>query len=54
MHITQLVRLMSIFAAGTRLACFLAVAMSFAASARTILVPALPVSPYADTEVSRV
>ena len=45
---------MSIFAAGTRLACFLAVAMSFAASARTILVPALPVSPYADTEVSRV
>ena len=41
-----------LWSAGTRIACFLAVAMPFAALARTILVPTQPVSPYLDTEVS--
>ena len=41
-----------LWTAGTRIACFLAVAMPFAALARTILVPTQPVSPYLDTEVS--
>ena len=44
--------MMRLWTAGTRIACFLAVTMPFAASARTILVPAQPVSPFADTEVS--
>ena len=41
-----------LWTAGTRIACFLTVAMPFAALARTILVPTQPVSPYLDTEVS--
>ena len=52
MDIAMFARMMRLWTAGTRIACFLAVAMPFAASARTILVPAQPVSPYADTEVS--
>ena len=44
--------MMRLWTAGTRIACFLAVTMPFAASARTILVPAQPESPFADTEVS--
>lgn len=45
-------RMVRLWTAGTRIACFLAVAMPFAALARTILVPTQPVSPYLDTEVS--
>ena len=45
-------RMVRLWTAGTRMACFLAVAMPFAALARTILVPTQPVSPYLDTEVS--
>ncbi len=45
-------RIVRLWTAGTRIACFLAVAMPFAALARTILVPTQPVSPYLDTEVS--
>ena len=45
-------RMVRLWSAGTRIACFLAVAMPFAALARTILVPTQPVSPYLDTEVS--
>ena len=42
---------MRLWEAGTRIMCLLAVMMPFAAFARTIVVPAQPVSPYADTEV---
>ena len=45
-------RMVRLWTAGARMACFLAVAMPFAALARTILVPTQPVSPYLDTEVS--
>ena len=45
-------RMVRLWTAGTRMACFLAVAMPFAALARTILVPTQPLSPYLDTEVS--
>ncbi len=43
---------MRLWEAGTRIMCLLAVMMPFAAFARTIVVPAQPVSPYADTEAS--
>ena len=52
MDFAMFARMMRLWTAGTRIACFLAVAMPFAAFARTILVPTQPVSPYADTEVS--
>ena len=45
-------RMVRLWTAGTRMACFLAVAMPFSALARTILVPTQPVSPYLDTEVT--
>jgi len=45
-------RMVRLWTAGTRMACFLAVAMPFAALARTILVPTQPMSPYLDTEVT--
>jgi len=45
-------RMVRLWTAGTRIASFLAVVMPFAALARTILVPAMPASPFADTEVS--
>ena len=45
-------RMVRLWTAGTRIACFLAVVMPFSALARTILVPTQPVSPYLDTEVS--
>lgn len=45
-------RMVRLWTAGTRMACFLAVVMPFSALARTILVPTQPVSPYLDTEVS--
>ena len=43
---------MRLWTAGTRIMCLLAVMMPFAAFARTIVVSALPESPFADTEVS--
>ena len=52
MDIAMPARMMRLWTAGTRIACFLAVIMPFAVFARTILVPPQPVSPYLDTEVS--
>jgi len=52
MDIAMPARMMRLWAARTRIACFLAVIMPFAVFARTILVPPQPVSPYLDTEVS--
>ena len=52
MDIAMPTRMMRLWTARTRIACFLAVVMPFAVFARTLLVPTLPVSPYADTEVS--
>ena len=52
MEIAMSALMLRLCTAGTRIACFLAVIMPFAAFARTILVPAQPVSPFADTEVS--
>ena len=44
--------MMRLWTAGTRIACFLAAIMPFSVFARTIVVPAQPESPFADTEVS--
>ena len=52
MDIAMPAQFMRLWTAGTRIVCLLAVAMPFAASARTIVVPPQTVSPYADTEVS--
>ena len=52
MDIAMSARMMRLWAARTRIACFFAVIMPFAVFARTILVPPQPVSPYLDTEVS--
>ena len=52
MDIAMPTRMMRLWTARTRIACFLAVVMPFAVFARTLLVPTQPVSPYADTEVS--
>ena len=52
MDIAMPARMMRLWTARTRIACFLALAMPSAAFARTIVVPPQPVSPYADTEVS--
>ena len=52
MDIAMPARMMRLWTARTRIACFLAVIMPCAAFARTIVVPPQPVSPYADTEVS--
>ena len=45
-------RMMILWTAGIRIACFLVAAMPFIAFARTILVPALPMAEFADTEVA--
>ena len=52
MDIAMPARMMRLWTARTRIACFLAVIMPFAVFARTLLVPTQPVSPYLDTEVS--
>ena len=52
MDIAMPAQMLRLWTAGTRIACLLAVTIPFAASARTIVVPTQPVSPYADTEVS--
>ena len=52
MDIVMPARMMRPWTARTRIACFLAAIMSFAAFARSIVVPPQPVSPYADTEIS--
>jgi len=54
MDIAMPARMMRLWAARTRIACFLVVIMPFAVFARTLLVPTQPVSQYADTEVFRV
>ena len=45
-------RMVRLWTAGTRMACFLAVVMPFSALAWTLHVPTQPVSPYLDTEVT--
>ena len=52
MDIAMPARMMRLWAARTRIACFFAVIMPFAVFARTMFVPPQPVSPYLDTEVS--
>ena len=52
MDIAMPARMMRLWTARTRIACFLTVIMPFAVFARTLLVPTQPVSPYLDTEVS--
>ena len=52
MDIAMPARMMRLWTAGTRIACFLAVIMPFAAFARTIVVPPGAVPEHADTEVS--
>ena len=52
MDVAMSARIMRLWTAGTRIACFLAVIMPFTVFARTILVPTQSVSPCLDTEVS--
>ena len=52
MDIAMPARMMRLWTAGTRIMCFLSVALPFAASARTIVVPPGAVPEHADTEVS--
>ena len=52
MDIALPVRMLRLWTAGTRIACFLVVIMPFAAFARTIVVPPMAMPEFADTEVS--
>ena len=52
MDIAMPARMMRLWTARTRIACFLAVIMPFAVFARTIVVPPGAVPEHADTEVS--
>ena len=52
MDIALPAQVLCLWTAGTRIMCYLAVAVPFIVSARTLVVPTQPVSPYLDTETS--